>query len=73
MRAKAFENGPNSFGHFICGILTIFYPWIMPLFLLYQLRDIHDINVPIDILEYYVGFILGMLYLMFFPWNIKSR
>jgi hypothetical protein len=57
-RRQLFADGWNSVAHLIFGIITFYQPWIMPLFILYQLRDIDDENTPIDLFEYYIGLII---------------
>jgi hypothetical protein len=58
VKRRVFTDGWNSLAHLIFGVMTFYYPWIMPLFILYQLRDIDDENTPVDLFEYYIGLII---------------
>lgn len=57
-----FTDGFNSFWHFVFGVLSVRFLIIVPLFLAYQLSDIYEKNVWIDIGEFVIGFGLGSLY-----------
>ena len=50
--------------HFIFGMTAYKFPIIVLLFLLYQYYQPGDINAPIDILEFFIGFSVGAL-----AWN----
>jgi hypothetical protein len=50
--------------HFIFGMTAYKFPIIILLFLLYQYYQPSDINVPIDILEFFIGLSVGAL-----AWN----
>ena len=64
MTRQVFADKRNSFAHFLLGIVTVKFPIIAVLFLLYQLRDIDDDNVAIDILEYIIGLFTATLVYM---------
>ena len=48
----------NSMWHFLFGVLSAFFPLILPLFVIYQYKDINEKNLRIDLSEFFVGFIL---------------
>jgi hypothetical protein len=51
-------DGWNSFWHFTFGALTYKIPIILLIFLVYQLmanQGIHEKNVSVDLLEYFIG------------------
>jgi hypothetical protein len=48
----------NSMWHFVFGVLSVFFPLILPLFVIYQYKDINEKNLRIDLSEFFVGFIL---------------
>lgn len=54
-----FSDGSNSFFHFGFGLCTVYYPLIFILFIVYQLIDINDLNICIDIAEYGIGIATG--------------
>ena len=58
MRAL-FSDGSNSFFHFGFGLCTVYYPFIFLLFVVYQIMDINDPNICIDIAEYGIGMATG--------------
>ena len=58
---KLFTDGSNSFWHFFFGVLSYYYKWIIPLFVLYQLMNYRDKNLFIDLLEFFIGFIFILL------------
>jgi len=55
-----FTDGWNSFWHFVFGILTIKYIYILPLFLAYQIIDSSDKNMCIDLAEYFIGVFIAI-------------
>ena len=55
---KLWTDGWNSFWHFTFGALTYKIPFILFIFLVYQLvakEGIYERNVSVDILEYFIG------------------
>ena len=55
---NVWTDGWNSFWHFTFGALTYKIPIILLMFLIYQLfakQGIHDKNVSVDLLEYFIG------------------
>ena len=58
-----FTDGFNSFVHFTCGVLAVICRPLVPLFTLYQLLDPYDVNMYVDILEFIVGYSIGMVFL----------
>ena len=54
-------DGWNSFWHFVFGIVAVKLNILVPLFILYQLLDINDKNTMVDILEFFIGFVVGIL------------
>ena len=63
-----FYDDPNDMWHFIFGMTAYKFPIIILLFLLYQYYQPDDINAPIDILEFFIGLILGAM-----AWNESLR
>jgi len=51
----------------IFGILSVHFVYIMPFFVIYQLIDINDKNLFVDLIEFIIGFIasLSVLYIYF--------
>ena len=43
--------------HLIFGILSVHFVYIMPFFIIYQLIDINDKNLFVDLIEFIIGFI----------------
>jgi hypothetical protein len=58
-----FTDGLNSFFHFIFGVLAIRYSILIPLFISYQLLDPEDVNIFVDINEFIIGYIVGVIML----------
>ena len=58
-----FTDGWNSFWHVIFGMMTLWYWWISPIFIAYQLKDYKDPNLWIDLAEFLFGwvFIIGIM------------
>ena len=54
-----FTDGFNSFWHVAFGIMAVWFWWITPLFVAYQLKDPYEKNVLIDLGEFAVGWALG--------------
>jgi hypothetical protein len=54
-------DGWNSFWHFFFGLVAVKLNILVPLFVIYQLLDIHDKNLVIDLLEFFIGFALGLM------------
>jgi hypothetical protein len=54
-----FTDGWNSMWHFIFGILAIYVPFIIPVFVLYQVIDWYDENMMIDLLEFFIGYVIS--------------
>ncbi len=54
-----FTDGWNSFWHFFFGFISIKYILIMPFFVLYQLYSFNDVNLHIDLVEYFIGYLLS--------------
>lgn len=68
-----FTDGWNSFWHVVFGIMTVWYWWIAPIFIIYQLKDYEDPNLWIDLAEFLFGliFILSLRYIhIHFPEQI---
>ena len=63
---RLFTDGYNSFWHFVFGIVSIYYMFVIPLFILYQLIDPYEINIMVDITEFAIGYIYAQsIYLLF--------
>ena len=54
-------DGWNSFWHIVFGILAVKIHILIPLFIIYQLLDISNKNTMVDILEFFIGFVIGVL------------
>lgn len=50
-----FTDGANSLWHFIFGYLSNYNNHIIPIFLFYQMIDITDKNMLVDITEFIIG------------------
>lgn len=50
-----FTDGANSLWHFIFGYLSNYNKHIIPIFLFYQMIDITDKNMLVDITEFIIG------------------
>ena len=60
MPRRLFTDGVNSLAHFSFGIISYFYPFSIPVFVLYQLAT-PDENTFIDLTEYGFGLALGKI------------
>lgn len=56
-----FTDGFNSFSHFTLGMFAVYYQFLVPVCTLYQLLDPYDVNMYVDILEFIVGFTVGLV------------
>lgn len=56
-----FTDGMNSFWHVAFGFIAIYFWWITPLFILYQLKDPFEKNILVDLAEFVVGYALGIV------------
>jgi hypothetical protein len=62
-----YTDGWNSYWHFVIGLLAVKFPLIaIPLFLMYQLLDMEELNVCVDILECLVGMMTGIILRVFY-------
>lgn len=61
-----FTDGWNSFWHFVEGLFAIRFPLLVPLCVVYQLLDRHDINAFVDIAEFLWGHFTGYLFRLMF-------
>jgi len=59
---RIFTDGWNSMWHFIFGLLAVKFTLLTPLFVAYQFLDVTDINLPVDIYEFFLGYFFGWLY-----------
>ena len=59
-----FTDGANSAWHVIFGIVAVWFWWITPLFVLYQLQDPFEKNILIDLSEFAIGWGIGYMYKM---------
>jgi hypothetical protein len=55
-----FTDSWNSVWHFYFGILASQYIFIIPLFIIYELIDIYDKNIFIDIGEFIIGYLTAI-------------
>jgi len=58
-----FTDGWNSFWHVIFGMMTLWYWWISPIFITYQLKDYKDPNLWIDLAEFLFGWIFMLAFI----------
>jgi hypothetical protein len=56
---QLFTDGLNSFWHVAFGIMAVWFWWITPLFVAYQLKNPYEKNVLIDLGEFAAGYMLG--------------
>ena len=56
-----FTDGLNSFWHVAFGIVAVWFWWITPLFLAYQLKDPSEKNILIDLGEFAIGWALAFV------------
>lgn len=54
-----FTDGWNSFWHFFFGCIAVQFPFIIPIFAIYQLIDYKDVNLHIDLIEFFLGYLLA--------------
>jgi hypothetical protein len=64
-----FTDGWNSMWHFIFGVLAIYVPLIIPVFVLYQVIDWYDENMMIDLLEFFIGYVISY----FIQWMYEAN
>ncbi len=62
---KLFTDGWNSFWHLFFGIFSIKYQILIPGFIIYQLLDYTDVNLWIDLGEFFIGMLLIYSYTIF--------
>ena len=69
---QLFTDGYNSFWHFVFGFISIFCVYIIPLFVIYQLIDLYDVNLFIDLGEFAIGYVFAIiLFTYIIPLDIK--
>jgi len=56
-----FTDKINSFYHFLFGVLSVKIPIIIPIFVLYQCIDIYEKNIRIDLLEFFIGYLIAFI------------
>ena len=56
-----FTDGYNSLSHFIFGMLGVYCWPILPIYIIYQYADIHEKNVRIDLVEFFIGYIVCLI------------
>jgi hypothetical protein len=61
-----FADGWNSFWYVIFGSITVWYFFVMPLFIVYQLMDLYEVNLFVDLAEFFVGFFVAWLLVRLF-------
>jgi hypothetical protein len=62
---KLFTDGYNSFWHVLFGILSIRFLILIPIFVIYQLMNLYDINLFIDLLEFFIGLFISIIFVFF--------
>ena len=57
-----FTDGANSAWHVTFGfIAAVWVWWLIPLFILYQLKDPLEKNILVDLTEFAIGYTLGYM------------
>jgi hypothetical protein len=59
---QLFTDGWNSFWHFVLGLFANKFPILIPICIVYQVLDSHDVNVFVDIIEFIYGHFIGMIF-----------
>ena len=60
MMRYLFTDKWNSFWHFVFGILSLFFPIIAPIFMMYQAYQ-GTPNSVVDVLEFLIGLVLAFV------------
>lgn len=60
MRRPLFTDGFNSTSHILFGVVSNWWLWFVPIFIIYEILDHDDINLSVDIAEYLVGLLAAM-------------
>jgi hypothetical protein len=60
MRA-VFTDGFNSFWHLVFGAFAVKYNILIILFTLYQFIDMAEVNLKIDMAEFFIGYLGALL------------
>ena len=63
-----FTDGFNSFWHFLLGIITFYFPFIIVFYMLYQYCDPNDVNIKIDVIEYLISYVSMIIY-----WGLSKK
>ena len=58
---KLFTDGWNSFWHVFFGVIAVRFSIAIPIFIAYQLIDYKDVNLMVDIIEFFIGFIVSRM------------
>ena len=66
---ELFSDGLNSFWHVFFGLLSIRFLVIIPIFVIYQLINIYDKNLFVDLAEFFIGFFSIILFVSFFNYH----
>ena len=56
-----FTDGYNSFYHVVFGMMSVWFWWIAPIFIAYELKDYKDQNLLIDLAEFFFGWVFMVL------------
>ena len=59
-RRPLFTDGFNSAGHILFGVITNWWLWFVPIFIIYEILDHDDINLSVDIAEYLIGLLAAI-------------
>jgi hypothetical protein len=68
-----FTDGWNSIWHFVFGVVAIYVPFIIPVFVLYQVIDWYDENMMIDLLEFFIGYVISYFIRIVYDANGKMK
>jgi len=58
---RIFTDGYNSLFHFIFGMLGVYCWIILPIYIIYQYMDIAEKNVRVDLVEFFIGYIICLM------------
>jgi hypothetical protein len=56
-----FTDGWNSFWHVFFGVIAVRYLILVPIFIVYQLIDFYEVNLFVDLAEFFFGFFIAWI------------
>lgn len=63
---KLFTDGWNSFWHVFFGVIAVRFSIAIPIFIIYQLIHYNDVNLMVDIVEFFIGFFVSRILVYIF-------